>query len=585
MLKRIDIRVWLLLLFTAILSVVDIGGYYISHAAPWWQLAGLICFAILKATVATALGTIWPFMCRSARPTGPGSPYGVWRIIHILLVILVSVAAILSVVNGLSYFLYGFGISRKMVIIITETNSQEVREFIPWLLDSLRNSKPAMAILLSGAVVACIGIYHKFIRRKTALHTERSFREKSHPLQSIWVVFTLSTSMAGLLYGACFMLSAPWGKVNHFPIGRTLASAYSVAENMERVKELSEKTRPLPHSELAKSRNLADKVVVVIGESASKGHWSAYGYPLPTTPVIDSLLQSSGDLATFLFTGAAASSTATSGNLPRILTFMSDKPDAGEWYDYPTLLQLFKAYGYTTTWLSNQEKSGKWSNLSGILSSDADVVRYLGSIDSEDHLTERYDDILIPDFHQTYSSPDSLQLICLHLLGSHTEYDKRYPPERSRFTSDDILSIPETSLPKREWLNKRKARTVAEYDNSILFTDSILGLVIKEIERDTLPAVMVYLSDHGENVYDDRDFRGRDVNFTDVPFIIVANKAYTERNPEIMQQLASSSHHSFSTSSTIYMLITLVGGSYPMYDEREDPLSEGFMERPVFRDN
>ncbi|MDE6010369.1 MAG: sulfatase-like hydrolase/transferase, partial [Muribaculaceae bacterium] len=259
---------------------------------------------------------------------------------------------------------------------------------------------------------------------------------------------------------------------------------------------------------------------------------------------------------------------------PRLLTFMTDEPGAKEWYEYPSVLQIFRRLGYRTYWISNQEYSGRWSNLSSILSADADVLEYVGSMDSDDHFLYRYDDVLLPEWKSALNAPDSLQMVFLHLMGSHFQYENRFPASRRRFRGSDVQS----RLP-RKWLDSKKAGVVADYDNSILFTDSILVRMMADVCAMREPAVLIYLSDHGDDVYDDRDYRGRDPKFVDVPFVICANEAYRQRNPEIMKAMAEAAHRPFSTSELPQIILGLTGTAYHFYDSVRDPVSSRFAPR------
>ncbi|MDE6559406.1 MAG: phosphoethanolamine transferase, partial [Muribaculaceae bacterium] len=319
----------------------------------------------------------------------------------------------------------------------------------------------------------------------------------------------------------------------------------------------------------------ADRVVVVIGESASRDHLSLYGYPLHTSQNLDSI-----SAGLYVFSDAIGASSSTAENIPRLLTFMTDEPSQREWYEYPTLIQLFKALGYSTSWLSNQERTGELSNLSGILSNDADVVKYLGSQNSEDHYLYKYDEVLLPAWTELMEKGKRRQLAFLHLMGSHIQYHNRFPADRSKFTADDVLG----GAP-RKWLTRKKAAVIANYDNSLLYTDSILNRIISELRRSELPSVMVYLSDHGENVFDNRDFNGRDPEFVRVPFIIYANEAYRRLNPEIIADIERSLHQPFSTSELPQLLLHLSGSGYKSYSPQRDPLSPQFRPRTRYVDD
>lgn len=538
---EISRRVWLVLLVASAFSVVDILGYYIDHDMGFWVEWGVRSYAVLKATAITLLLDL----VRKHRIL-----YGIgWG--------LVSVFILLSIANAVSYSLYGFGVSRKLVTIFYETNREEVRQFLPGMIGNIFSLLFSWKMLLEVCVFVAAWFVLPVIPKRWFWNT-------------IWF-FCLS----GMVYIIWFAATARWGKTNHLMIARSTVAVRSVVKNTSMIRDLSSKRRPLPYRDSAISRHLAENIVIVIGESASRDHLSLYGYPLPTTPEMDSLRDS-----LFVFNDAVASSTSTAENLPRILSFMNCEPGQGEWYEYPTVMSLMKAYGYSTTWLSNQEQTGDWSNLSGILSADADVVEYLGSVDSEDHLTDRYDEVLLPEFKERLAGGDSLRFICLHLMGSHIAYNERYPKERSRFSASDVLK----KTPKRSWLDVGKAQTVADYDNSIAYTDSILGEVVKELSRLQEPSIMVYLSDHGENVYDDRDFQGRDPKFVRVPFFIYANKAYRKNNPEMIEKLEKGVGMPFSTSDLIHAIITLSGSGYRLYDPTHDILSPEFQPRTRYVD-
>ena len=533
-------RLWVLLFIAALCSVADIMAYYLSPQLELLRVAGIICVAVLKATLLT---WIFGVSCRL-------------RWLHILVTVCIIGFVFLSLVNGLSWIFYGFGISRKLLNIVAETNVKELLEFLP----ELGAKFSALILSFQFWSFICVMIILWFL--------VPHIPGKGY----IWVTGVLS--LVGIGYLGYVMATANWGKSNYIVYVRTASCCKAIMRNRRMVREIKSVKRALPDATTLSSGQLAKRVVVVIGESASRDHLSVYGYHFPTTPWLDTLSRGK-----YVFNDALGSSTSTAENIPRLLTFMTDEPSDHEWYEYPTLLQVFSLAGYRTYWFSNQERTGEYSNLSGILSEDADVVEYLGCQDSEDHLTYRYDEVLLPAFKKTLSAPDSLQLTFLHLMGSHFQYDNRVPHDRHHFTAEDIMK----STP-RKWLNRSKAQVVANYDNSILYTDSVLGVVIRSVENRPEPTVVVYLSDHGENVYDDRDFRGRDPKFVKVPFIIFANDAYRSANPSVMAEIEEAVDRPFSTSELPQILMHLTGTRYCQYDSLRDPLSSSFRQRTRYID-
>jgi len=85
-------------------------------------------------------------------------------------------------------------------------------------------------------------------------------------------------------------------------------------------------------------------------------------------------------------------------------------------------------------------------------------------------------------------------LVVLHLKGSHgPAYYRRYPPAFERFTpvcrSADLAGCETDTI-------------VNAYDNSILYTDHIVGEVIEILRRqaDRYATALLYVSDHGESL-------------------------------------------------------------------------------------
>ncbi|MDE6085110.1 MAG: phosphoethanolamine transferase, partial [Muribaculaceae bacterium] len=323
------------------------------------------------------------------------------------------------------------------------------------------------------------------------------------------------------------------------------------------------------------SSHKATNLVFVIGESASPFHWSLYGYLMKTTPIVDSWADE-----LIVLSDVATSSTSTAESIVRLLTTMDDEPGNKEWYEYPTVFQIMKEAGYKTYWASNQERTGLWSNMSGILSGDADEIEYVGSVDSEDHLTDSYDEALLPVVKDFLAQDDMLKVIGVHLMGSHLDYVKRYPRNRIIFTENDVCET--TSRP---WMTKKKARIVAEYDNSIHYTDSVLGLMLNYVKEINAPSVLIYVSDHGENVYDDRDFRGRDEMAQRVPMFIYMNDSYKARNEDIVSQLEKAKNMPYSSSELIHLIMGMTGTDYELRDASADISSKEYRVKTRYVDN
>lgn len=88
----------------------------------------------------------------------------------------------------------------------------------------------------------------------------------------------------------------------------------------------------------------------------------------------------------------------------------------------------------------------------------------------------------------------------IHTLGSHYNYDHRYPVSFARFTPT-LISLKNYSLQEIRY----KQELQNSYDNSILFTDYVLNNFIQPLKqhKDALSFLM-YSSDHGEDLFDQK---------------------------------------------------------------------------------
>lgn len=531
--------VWMWLAVASWLGVADLEASPLlgwSPGAVWLALAALSC---LKATLLWLLYLV-------ARPK---------RWSRFLMIGIIALYSLMCVTNGVVYTIYGFGISHRLMAALAQTNSRETMEFFPVLLPNVGTALTRRGLLL--ALLAGYGFYIE-IRRISA----REF---------FWLVGTVS--VAGAVATAFAMAGMGQGRNLFLMSVRVPKNIIESRREMRAMDELMRSLRPLPDAASVHSSQDAATIVMVIGESATTEHWGLYGYPLPTTPRLAAMKDS-----LIVFTDALGSSTTTAVNMERILTLMNDD-SPGEWYEYPMLLDIFNAAGYRTFWLSNQERMGVWSNSSGAMASRASRVKYVGTQSSEDALEYRYDEVLLPEYRLALVDTARAKQITLHLMGSHNEYRLRYPASFSRFKAED-----ERGLHRQKWINDRKLRTIAEYDNSILYTDSILGEVIGAVARDPKPAIFVYFSDHGENVYSDRDFIGRDRRHMQVPMVVYANAAYRRAFPERVERLKAACGKAFSTSGISYLLMGLSGTEYNGYDATRDISSPSYRQRPRYVD-
>ncbi len=533
-------QLWYLLMVVSVLGMMDIPGSRLLTSPLCIQWICIVLIAFLKATVFVVLLRL----CRR------------WRFASIMAWLLTALHVLLCVVNFVSFEFYGFGISHKLMVVVLQTNGDETKEFLPGLWNNL-----SAAVFTTGFWCWTAGIIAGDL-----------LMVRMRPKLSAGVI--LAGSVAGVVALVSYMAGLHNGRNSFFLTVRTVKNIVEVRREQREIALLLAKINDNDRDYVASSTYKAHTVVMIVGESASRGRLSLYGYPLPTSPRLEAMRDS-----LFVYTEAIGSSVTTSGNMARILTLKKDDTVDGDWWNYPLLIDIFKGAGYKTYWLSNQERTGIWSNSSGVIAGRADVVNYVGVESSEDALLQKYDEALLPEVRKALADGDRARFIGVHMYGSHTAYKKRYPGERRYFTGKDV----ERAMP-RAWMTPEKYEVDATYSNSIRYSDSIVSCIFRDVALLKEPAVAIYFSDHGECVYDYSDFRGRDERFVEVPYVVYANEAYRRENPEMMEALRESVGKRISTANVGYTLMTLTGTEYNGYDGEDDVLSPQFKERRRYVD-
>jgi glucan phosphoethanolaminetransferase (alkaline phosphatase superfamily) len=285
--------------------------------------------------------------------------------------------------------------------------------------------------------------------------------------------------------------------------------------------------------------------VLVIGESARRDSWSAYGYQRDTTPYIDKL---KGEAV--LFQHAVADANFTVCVVPILLTGMN--PGQFEMGNIRgNLIDLAEEAGYSTAWLMNQDP-----HISLLIGVHADHMLYPPAMSTlvAGHLP--LDESLLPRLRGEIARHDVPRFIGLHIIGSHWEYDSRYPAAFERFGSGKGLTYLSALTEKSD------PRVLDAYDNSIAYTDWFLGQVIEQVRTLSVPATVTYIADHGEDLYalDGNTGHGT-TSYTrhqfEIPVFVWMNAAYRAAHPGKARAIADNapkllrSHNLFNSMADL----------------------------------
>lgn len=319
-------------------------------------------------------------------------------------------------------------------------------------------------------------------------------------------------------------------------------------------------------------------IVLIIGESYNRHHSSQYGYTMPTTPR-QQKLERQGRLVKY--TDVVSPWNLTSFVF-KLLFSMYSVGDKGEWCDYPLFPELFRKAGYHVTFITNQflpkAKEAVYDFSGGFFLNNPKLSA--AQFDTRNTQLHRYDEDLLKDYDELQGQNTDHNLIIFHLLGQHVQYRQRSPKERKLFRGDDYKEL-------KPNLNARERQTLADYDNAILYNDSVVTEIVKKFENED--AIVIYVPDHGEECYEGDmhffcrmhsakiDARLAHAEF-DIPMWIWCSRKYIKKRPEVFRQVVNARNRRFMTDALSHMLLYLGGIHARDYNEQLNLLSPEYDE-------
>ncbi|MDR1601913.1 MAG: sulfatase-like hydrolase/transferase [Tannerella sp.] len=299
-------------------------------------------------------------------------------------------------------------------------------------------------------------------------------------------------------------------------------------------------------------------LVVVIGESLTRHHMSLYGYGRDTSPLLTARKQS-----LTVYRDVVSPQAHTIPVMRSILTF-ADEMHPEYLTARPSLFELFNRAGYETCLISNQPLGESGSSYEPFLRLASRTTDLSG--------TDEPDGVLLETLEQALKS-DRRKLIVIHLMGSHTVYKFRYPPSFNRF-NHLVQPLPG----QKDRLTTNALETIDQYDNSVLYNDFVIAGIIDLMERKSEPSAMIYFSDHGEEVFDFRNFTGHafekiSVYMCEVPFIVWISDEFGRKRKDLIYE----EERPFSTTDALHSLANMAGLNFEGYDASRSLFSPHFV--------
>lgn len=317
--------------------------------------------------------------------------------------------------------------------------------------------------------------------------------------------------------------------------------------------------------EILKSLNLETNsikeglYVVVIGESLTRDHMSAYGYARETTPWLSSI---KGKDNFFLFKNAYSSHVISAFALSMVLTSMSQyDTDNVPMSKSPSIVEIAKAAGFEVSWISNHAFYGVTSKPHSVIASAADNQVWINQYSNDaEFKTEYYDEELIEPFEKVLASDNKKKIIFLHLFGNHASYSHRYPKNYMRWSEDDDSG---------------------SYDNSVLYDDEVVKRIYDiAISQKDLQAIM-FFSDHGEQMGLGHNPDAFTYSMARIPFWISLSNSYIKDYPEVASAISHNINKPFTNDLVFNILCGLTGiTEHHFYKSDYDITSKDFNIKP-----
>ncbi|WP_435357018.1 phosphoethanolamine transferase [Emticicia sp. SJ17W-69] len=298
--------------------------------------------------------------------------------------------------------------------------------------------------------------------------------------------------------------------------------------------------------------------VLVIGESSRYDHWGINGYERNTSPNLskrENLIS---------FNQVAAGGFITEYAIPLLLTGVG----AGNFdkhYQQKSIVSAFKEAGFSTYWLTNQIDEGHIS----LHIEEAENPHRLVS-DFRATKNVHRDMELVHILNKVLKEPEEKKFIVLHLSGSHYDYSARYPDEF------DVFKPSNKTVFSKSADKKFKNVLVNSYDNTIVYSDAVIDSVISMVSNQNALSSVSYISDHGENLFDDN----RDLSqhaypvpskyISHIPFFVWYSPILEKTFPQKIANLKLHKNKKISSENIIHTLTSLSGIVYSKQDSSKN---------------
>jgi|SaaInlStandDraft_1057018.scaffolds.fasta_scaffold00034_16 heptose-I-phosphate ethanolaminephosphotransferase len=389
------------------------------------------------------------------------------------------------------YYFFEAYLSASSIFVVLDSNSSEAAEFLNFYVDD-------KVIVFS--ILMLIVIISSLLRFKTILTNFNKTVTQTRIKISIYMLLVLAfLKFSGLIvYNLAYLI---------------LKS--SIEYNLESNKLGAYKTNKTGgFTNVYRPSSQEDEVyVIVLGESTSRSHMGLYDYSRSTTPKLNSL---EDDL--IVYNDVISPHAHSIASITKLFTLGN--------YEYPekigdgSIIQLANKVDFETVWLSNQRPIGIYESLITKIALSSNKSKFLTTTYGVHNKVK--DAELLPELDAVLSEgSSSKKFIVIHLTGTHFNYKNRYPDTFNIFKDTPFSNYP----------SDENFKIINDYDNAVLYTDYVVSEIIHKIKALNTKSFVLYLSDHGEELFKDHNMAGHNEDIStqdmyDVPFLLWQSEDY-----------------------------------------------------------
>lgn len=455
--------------------------------------------------------------------------------------VMVLFLSIFCVMNGFQItvlYLFGEGIiAIDMLINCVTTNTSEAGELLANLaLPIIISSIMYIPLMIWGIYSAC---------RK--LRTSEKFRNTSRR-------YGLIGLSAGILISVIAMLTTEFSPARHIYPFNIISNIVTALQRTYQSVNFDKTSADFHYNTVdSHDANQEEIYVLVIGETSRAINWEIFGYDRPTNPRLskrDNIIK---------FPRAVSQSNTTHKCVPMMLTHTTPLSFDSIMYR-KSIITAFKEVGYSTAVFSNQAKNHSYTQY---FSEEADNVEYL---EGDKHYDHNLVELLRDNIKKNKGKK---QFVILHTYGSHFNYKERYPDSLSYFKPDDAS---QANI-------KHRSELLNAYDNATRYTDGVIDDVINLLDATNTKAVMIYTSDHGEDIFDDERERFLHASPIStyyqlhVPMLAWTSEEYDAAYPEIRRNLSQNYDKYIAPTQAIFHTLLDISGIHTAYYDAEQSIA------------